>query len=184
MNPKIFDIVEGNVVITAEALIIPAFELLWKNDKSKNKEVASKSIKYIVLMYKWDSPYASYIDDNTRHKKLATEMFGDEKWQPDTITKEAINMYKTFQNTFSLQFLEANMYGAKKLMEYYYFVNWEEEDKLGKPKYSNTALAANLEKAGGIIKSISTLIEQVKKEQLGPEKSKGGAEISYFERVK
>lgn len=184
MNPKIFDLVDGNVVITADALTIPAFELLWNNDKTKGKETATKLIKYIVLMYKWDSPYSSYIDEIQRHKKLAQEMFNDEKWQPNDITKNAIEMYKRFQDTFSLQFLEANMYGAKKLMEYYYFVNWEEEDKMGKPKYSNTALAANLEKAGGIIKSISTLIEQVKKEQMGPEKSRGGAEISYFERVK
>ena len=63
----------------------------------------------------------------------------------------------------------------------YYNIDWELEDKSGKSKYSSKDVASNIEKAGGIIKSLYALQEQVKREQLDKSVSRGGSEINYFE---
>lgn len=178
---KIFDIVDGKVVVNPYELAIPAFKDLYEADKSKDKHNALDAIRYIVFMYKWDSPYSSYTEEDERSRVLKKEIFKNESYTLDTLTEKAIDAFKRFQYTFTLQFLEANLHGAKKLMESYYNINWEEEDKSGKAKYSSKDVASNIEKAGGIIKSLYTLQEQVKREQLDKSVSRGGSEINYFE---
>lgn len=178
---KIFDIVEGKVVINPHELAIPAFKELYETDKSKDKHNALDAIRYIVFMYKWDSPYASYTDELERSKVLKKEIYKDERYTLDTLTEKAIEAFRRFQYTFTLQFLEANLHGAKKLMESYYNIDWEAEDRSGKSKYSSKDVASNIEKAGGIIKSLYALQEQVKREQLDKSVSRGGSEINYFE---
>jgi hypothetical protein len=178
---KIFDIVDGKVQINALELAIPPFKKIYDADKSKEKAEAFKKISYIVFVYKWNSPYASYIDFETRNKIVKKDLFGDENWQPDALTKEAIVRYRDFQNNFSLQFLEQNMTGAKKLMEFYTLVNWEEEDKAGKFKYSSRDLASNLKEAGNILKSLESLKEQVRREELETSSIRGGSQINTYE---
>lgn len=181
MSNKIFDIVDGKVQINANELSIPVFKKIYDSDKDKEKINAFNKISYIMFVYKWDSPYASYIDFETREKIVKKDIFGDENWEPDTLTKEAIARFKDFQNTFSLQFLEQNMTGAKKLMSFYNLINWEDEDKSGKFKYSSRDLAANLKEAGNILKSLEALKEQVRREELETSSIRGGGEINIYE---
>lgn len=178
---KLFDIVDGNVVINAEELAIPAFKKIYDSDKSKTKDEAFKKISFIIFMYKWDSPYMSTIGEMERERIIKQELFNDEKWKPDVLVTEAIKRYKEFQHTFSLQFLENNMIGAKKLMDYYELVNWDDMDKNGKPVFSSRDLAANLEKAGAILRSLDMLKEKVRKEELESNKIRGGNEIGSYE---
>jgi hypothetical protein len=178
---KIFDIVDGKVQINVKELTIPSFKKIYDSDKSKEKLDAFNKISYIIFMYKWSSPYASYIDFDTRNKIVKKDIFGDENWEPDVLTKEAVIRYRDFQNNFSLQFLEQNMTGAKKLMEFYTLVNWEEEDKSGKFKYSSRDLAANLKEAGNILKSLESLKEQVRREELETSSIRGGSQINTYE---
>lgn len=176
-----FDIVDGKVVMNPEDLAIPVFKKIYDSDKSKEKETAFKKISYIIFTYKWNSPYAAYIDFDTREKMVKKDIFDEEDWEPDNLTKEAIERYKDFLNTFSLQFLDDNMLGAKKLMEFYKLVNWDEIDKTGKLKYSSRDLASNLKEAGNILKSLESLKLQVKKEELEINRVKGGNEINSYE---
>ena len=178
---KYFDIVDGKVVLNADELAIPAFKKIYESDKSKDKVDSFNKISYIVFMYKWDSPYASILDEETRNKIIKEELFGNENWEPDELTKTAIDRFRQFQDTFSLQFLEDNMLGASKLMQYYRMLDWNDIDKMGKPIYSSRDLASNLEKAGGILKSLHTLKEQVRREELELTKIRGGNEIGSYE---
>jgi hypothetical protein len=178
---KIFDIIDGKVQINAEELSIPVFKKIYDNDKSKEKLDAFNKISYVIFMYKWDSPYAAYIDTETRNRIIKKDIFGDENWEPDQVVKEAIKRYTDFLYTFSLRFLDQNMLGAKKLMEFYELVNWEEVDKTGKFKYSARDLASNLKEAGNILKSLESLKEQVRKEELETTNIRGGSEINLYE---
>jgi len=176
-----FDIVDGEVIINPDELAIPVFKKIYERDKSISKTKAFNIISYIVFMWKWDSPYASFINEESRDKIIKKDIFGDENYEIDDLTKEAITRYKEFQHTFSLQFLEQNMVGAKKLMDFYQRVNWDEVDKTGKPIYSSRDLAANLEKAGGILKSLESLKQQVKREGLEVSKTRGQNDINPYE---
>ena len=126
---KLFDIQDGKVVLNATELAIPAFKKIYDSDRSKAKDEAFKKISYIIFMYKWDSPYMGTINISEREDILKKELFNNSKWEPDDLVKEAILRYKEFQHTFSLQFLENNMIGAVKLMDYYERINWDETDK-------------------------------------------------------
>ena len=178
---KLWDIVDGKVTINAEELAIPIFKKIYDSDKTKDKQNAFNKISYIVFMYKWDSPYASFIDEIYRDKVIKKDIFHDENYELDDLTKQGIDRFKEFQHTFSLQFLEQNMLGAKKLMDFYRMINWDDTDKSGKLIHSSRDLAANLEKAGGILKSLESLKEQVRREELKTTKVKGGNEVNLYE---
>jgi hypothetical protein len=177
-----FDIIDGKVVLDAEELAIPVFKQIYNSDKTKDKQIAFNKISYIIFMYKWNNnPYTSIIDEEVRSKVLKKELFDDENWKPDELVKQGIERYKQFINTFSLQFLEQNILGATKLMDYYSRVNWDEVDKSGKPIYSSRDLAANLEKAGGILRSLESLKDQVRKEELQMIRTRGNNEVHSYE---
>ena len=76
------------------------------------------------------------------------------------------------------------MLGATKLMQHYRLLNWDEVDKSGRPLYSSRDLAANLEKAGGILKSLQLLKEQVRREEIENTRIKGGSEIGSYEDIR
>jgi hypothetical protein len=178
---KLFDIIDGKVVLNADELSIPVFKKIYDSDKTKDKQNAFNKISYIIFMYKWDSPYMSYINEDTRDKVVKSDIFGDENYKLDNITIQAVNRYKDFRHTFSLQFLERNMLGAKKLMEFYEMINWDDKDKTGKFIYSDRNLAANLKEAGNILKSLDSLREQVRKEELEVNRVKGGTQVDMYE---
>ena len=178
---KLFDIIEGKVVLNADELSIPVFKKIYESDKSKGKKDSFDKISYIIFMYKWDSPYMSYIDEEVRDKIVKRDVFGKEDYKLDDQIIQAIQRYRDFQHTFSLQFLEQNVEGAKKLMNFYKRIDWDEIDKSGKPIYSSRDLAANLEKAGGILKSLESLKEQVRREELETSRVKGGNVVDLYE---
>jgi hypothetical protein len=178
---KLFDIIDGKVVLNADELSIPLFKKIYESDKSKDKKDSFNKISYIIFMYKWDSPYMSYIDEDVRDRVIKNDIFSKEDYELDNLTKQAIERYKDFRHTFSLQFLEENIEGAKKLMDFYKRVNWDEVDKSGRPIYSSRDLAANLEKSGGILKSLHSLREQVRKEELETSRVKGGTQVDLYE---
>ena len=43
---KLFDIVNGEVVLSAECIAIPPFRILW--DSHKDKKLAQRKIEYII----------------------------------------------------------------------------------------------------------------------------------------
>lgn len=178
---KLFDIVEGKVVINADELSIPVFKKIYDSDKTKDKQVAFNKISYIVFMYKWDSPYAVYLDDTYRDKIIKKDIFGDEKYKLDDLTIEAISRYKDFTNSLSIQFLQNNINNIKKIMLFNDMVNWDDTDKMGKLLYSVKDLQNNTEKAGSTLKSLVSLMEQVKKEELQISKTRGGNEVNLYE---
>jgi len=178
-----FDIVDGKVKINADDLAIPVFKKIYDTDKSNDKTPSFNQISYIVFMYKWNSPYAALIDEEVRDRVIKKDIFGDENYQIENIVKEAIPRYKQFIHTMSLQFLERNMLGAQKLMQFYEMINWDEVDRTGKFKYSARDLAANLKEAGNILKSLESLKEQVRKEELETANVRGGNQINMYEEV-
>ena len=174
---KLFDILAGEVVIHSDALGLPPFKKVW--DANKNKEHATKVISYIVLMHKWDSPYVQSMDANTRESKLKQEILDDENYQltPDELTCE--KEYQDLLNTRTLQMLNNMRLKLDSISEYY---KESLGDALDEKKIKD--LLAGMTSVGGVLKSIDSLENMVKAEELSMGKVKGDAKVNPYELAK
>lgn len=177
---KIFDILNGEVVISAEGLAIPAFKSIWDADKSKSKGKATDEIKYVAyLCDTMKSPYRDF-PEYEKEKVIKKDIFGDENWSPDERVKSACETYTKMHETPVTRLLRASKSAVDKLAIYLESVDFDKLDSNGKP-YSARDVVFNLGNIGNLVKSLSTLEEAARREQLENNKIQGGTEIGYFE---
>ena len=179
---KVFDISNGVVVLDPARLIIPEFNTLWKRDKTKDKVKAIKEISFIVFMYDLsvDNPYRGYLETE-RMLVIKRDFFNDTNWEPDKEVTQAIKKFKELTETTNSRLLGSARSAAEKLAFYFEEVNFKEMDSQGKPKYSARELASNLAAVGSIVKSLSQLEEQVRKESLDSSLARGASDIGMYE---
>lgn len=175
---KLFDIVNGKVVIHSDALGIPPFKRVWDADKA-DKEWATKVISYVVLNNKHNSPYVLSMDAETREQKLKEDIFGDKNYQLSLEETTCEQDYKTFVNTRALRMLN-NMRMKLDSISIYYETSLDEE--LDEKKIKD--ILAGMEKVGNVMKSIDTLETMVKAEEAVVGKVRGDAKINPYELVK
>lgn len=177
---KIFDIVNGEVVITPEALVIPAFKILWDSDKSKSKDKARNEIKYVAFLCdQIKSPYKDF-PEYEKASVIQKDLFKDKDWTPSKTVEWAINAYNAMSETPAIRLLRASKSAVDKLAIYLESVDFEKLDVNGKP-YSARDVVFNLGNIGNLIKSLTTLEEAVRREQSEGNRIQGGTEINYFE---
>lgn len=160
---EIFEIVNGEVVVTKECLLIPQFKAIWTRDKDKNKKRAYKEFNYMYFSTNWKSIYLSY-DTKTREEKLLQDFIGDTKWKPDPVLLTAIEKYKEFQNTPSMRFLLANREAIESMSDYFSGIDWNMVNDKGTPIYKITEVSRAAKEASGILDSLGKLEDKVKKE--------------------
>jgi hypothetical protein len=176
---KIFDIINGDVVITAEALAIPAFKTIWDNDKSKSKGKATNEIKYVAFLCDHSkSPYRDF-PEYEKEALIKKDVFGV-GWQPDVHVKEACTKYLQLTETPTMRLLRASKSAVDKLAIYLESVDFDKLDSNGKP-YSARDVVFNLGNIGNLVKSLNVLETAVRMEQTENTKVQGGTEIGYFE---
>jgi hypothetical protein len=178
----IFDISNGAVVLKASSLAIPEFKAIWDNDEELMKKNAYNKLSYVVFLcdMSLDNPYRNYADED-REIVLKTDFFGDPDYELPQDVIDAIKKYKSLQETVSVRMLRAAKNAADKLSEYFDSIDFKEVDKMGKPIYSAKDVSSNLKEIGGIVKSLSTLEDQVRKEQATSGKIRGGGDIGDYE---
>jgi len=168
---RLFDIVNGKVIMNPTALWLPQFKKVWDRDKSKYKSVAVNEISYIVFRYGFHSPYAAYSEDEME-KKIIGDFFPDNpNWQPDKDLQIAIKKYNELQDSVALRALRAAKIGLDKTNEYFLTATSDKASEILK-------IAKDL---GPTIKSIDMLTKQVEKEQLENSSIRGGEGIGLFE---
>jgi hypothetical protein len=176
---KIFDILNGEVTVTAEALAIPAFKVLWDRDKSKGKGIALNEIKYVVFLCDhMKSPYKDF-PEYEKEDIIKKDVFGD-GWKPDECVKTACEAFISMTETPTMRLLRASKSAVDKLAIYLETVDFEKLDSNGKP-YSARDVVFNLGNIGNLVKSLNVLDMAVKKEQSETNKVQGGTEVGYFE---
>jgi len=177
---KIFDILNGEVIISPEGLAIPAFKSIWDADKSKSKAKATDEIKYVAFLCDHTkSPYKDF-PEYDKEKVIKRDLFGDENWQPDERVKSACKAYLDMVETPVTRLLRASKSAVDKLAIYLESVDFDKLDSNGKP-YSARDVVFNLGNIGNLVKSLNTLEEAAKREQLESSRVQGGMEIGYFE---
>jgi len=177
---KIFDILNGEVLITAEGLAIPAFKSIWDADKSKSKAKAIDEIKYVAFLCdQMKSPYKDF-PEYDKEKLVKKDIFGDENWEPSERVKSACEAYIKMHDTAVTRLLRASKSAIDKLAIYLETVDFEKLDSNGKP-YSARDVVFNLGNIGNLVKSLSILEEAARREQTESSRVQGGTEIGYFE---
>lgn len=168
---KLFDIVNGEVVMNASSLWIPEFRKIWDRDKDEHKRVAHNEITYIVFMYDFTSPYQAY---NTieRKRKILKDYFRDTpKWKPDKLVKEGILKFNELQATPTLKLLSAVQKSMEMVTE---FFNTAKQTDIN-------SIMKHSERIGHLVKSLDILTRQVEKEMTEDSAIRGGQGIGMFE---
>lgn len=178
---KIFDIEDNRVVLNPQSLNIPEFKAIWDRDKSKQKGNATKEISYIVYLCdeSVDNPYRAYREEERIQVLLKDFMTVD--WQPDEVVLQAVEKFKDLKQTTNSRLLRSAKKAAEKLSEYFDSVDFNVKDSHGKPVFSSRDLAANLKEVAGIVKSLNTLEDMVRKEQSESSNIRGGGEVGMYE---
>ena len=176
---NLVDIVGGKVVIHPDLYFIPAFKNLYNNDTSKDKKYQEDIITYIVLMWKYNSPYYDSMDVSTREKKLKEQIFNDADYELDELAKVCEAEYKEFQYTRILKMLDAQLGKLDSVTQWYIeSIN----DALDEKKIKD--LLAGMASTSNVIKSIESLKTMVKAEQMTMGKVKGDAKVNPYELAK
>jgi hypothetical protein len=168
----LFDLKDNQVVIKPESLLIYPFSELWKRDKSKTKESATKDIKYVWFYCDFDSPYFNYEDDE-RALLIKEQVLEDTKYKTDELVNKSIERYKELHLTPSMRMLDAAYTAIFKMDKYFKDIDFDNDD-IDKVQKAIIAMPK-------MIQSINESKELCKKEQAATERVKGNAEINMFE---
>lgn len=171
----------GEAKLNPDILAIPAFEEIWKADKTKLKAKAMKEITYIYMMADFNSPYAVF-PVLKREPEVRKDILGSKDAKIEKRVVEGIKKYKSFQETPSMYLLEKTKTAIYKMADYFETVDFNQFDDTGRPVYSAKDVAANLEKIGKIIESYDKVEEKVKKEVKSESRIRGGGTEGQYER--
>lgn len=168
-----FDIKGDKISLSTDSLAIPPFKDFYNNAEDKNK--ALKEIEYIVWMYKWNTPYEAY-PDNERPRRVAKDVFKDETYTPSAEVQELAKRFVEFQETPGTRLLSASQTAAEGL------INALNEYSSGGMDI-DTAIKVTriLKDVGNIVKSLDIAMKQAKAEQLETGRVKGGGVIGLYE---
>ena len=179
---KVFTIENGLPVISAEALLIPQFKVLYDRDKTKDKSNCVKELAYIYFSTDYQSIYLSYTKD-IREERLSEDFMGNKTYKPDGKVIAAIEKYDELQQTPTMNFLKAARNAMQATEEYFNSIDYFKTDVTGKPVYKGTEITKMLKDCSGIKDSIDKLIEAVKKEQSNGATQRGGGSGGMLEFI-
>ena len=177
---KLFDIINGTVVLNPNSLVIPEFKALWDRDKTKTKEQATKEISFVVFLCDFNSPYNSFREED-RETVVKQDFLKDEKWKPDSLILEAIKKYKLLQDSPLLRLLRSAMNLVNKTSDHFDQVDYNIVDERGKQRYTAEMVFAAMAKMGAAVNQLRSLEREVQREQLEASTAKGNNTIGDYE---
>lgn len=154
---------DGKIEITDYLLAIPAFNLLYKKDKSKTKEQFYLQLLFLYFMYDHNSPYFDYPEPQ-RYELVFKHVLTEKDKKLFINNKEldlCIEVYKS-KKPIEIKLLEDCMISAYKLGEFLRNVDFKELDDNGRPVYNPKDINVILKSAGDIINSLKTLRQKAK----------------------
>jgi len=177
----LFDLKNGNIILNPDSLVLPGFREIWKKDKTKGKDKATREISYVYFMCDYNSPYSVYPNPK-RKEVIIKDYMNEEGWKETEDIKIAIKRYIAFQETHTMRLMRAAKGASDKLAGYFETIDFLKVDDNGKPIYTAKDVAVNLEKVGNIVDSLDKLETRIKKEVKTDSRIRGGGEIGMYER--
>jgi ABC-type antimicrobial peptide transport system permease subunit len=193
----LFELKNNVITFSAVTLMIPEFSYIWNKDTDRDKMTAKKELAYVYFMCDYNSMYNSYPPD-LRIKKVGKDFMGNENYIPIKYIEKAIQKYSELQDTPVIKSLKS----VKKNLEITTSVlNTVQEDiskniEIFKKQNKNLAdddqwletMLKNLEKISKIITTYPTVIKmmselevQARRQELEGELIRGGGEVGDYE---
>lgn len=168
-----FDIIGSKIKINVDDLAIPPFKDYYNN--AKNKSQALKEIEYVIWLYKWNTPYEAY-PENERASKVAKDVLDVDSYEPNDDLKQLIVRFKELQETTGTRLLKASQRAAEGIIDTLNAYGSTEMD-------IDTAIKVSrvLKDVGSTVKSLDIAMKQAKAEQLETGRIKGGGTIGLYE---
>ena len=168
-----FDIQGNRIILSTDELAIPPFKEYYNN--STNKELALKEIEYVIWLYRWNTPYEAY-PENERASRVAKDVFKDDNFIMNEDLKALAVRFLEFQQTPGTRLLSASQTAAEGLIKAL-------NDYSSGTMDIDTAIKVTriLKDVGPIVKSLDIALKQAKAEQLDTGKIKGGGTIGLYE---
>jgi hypothetical protein len=181
---KLFTLQDFKVIIEPQALLISPFSDIWNNDKSKDKSVAYEIITFIWFYADYESPYKDY-KESERSKLIKEQVIKNLKFKEDDLLKRAIQAYKDFDTSASLQMLESAEGVVHKMKDYFDSVDFT---KTQTSKSGIEEAVFDIDKISKAITNMPKLIESLnqakeicKKERTNSNRVRGGASVGLYE---
>ena len=168
-----FDIQGNRIILSTDELAIPPFKEYYNN--STNKELALKEIEYVIWLYRWNTPYEAY-PENERASRVAKDVFKNDNYIMNDRLKALSKRFLEFQQTPGTRLLSASQTAAEGLIQAL-------NDYSSGAMDIDTAIKVTriLKDVGPIVKSLDIALKQAKAEQLDTGKIKGGGTIGLYE---
>jgi len=187
----IYDDVSGNVVLNEpEILLTSEFATLYekkrnisKTDKTgEHRELAFKEFTYIYLYIDWQSPYATYSEEDKHNESLKDSKLTNKEYD-DLDFKNACKKYEELQESnLPISLLLACRHTVKSVIDYLINLDVSERNPLdGKPIFKTKDVIAEIKGSKDLISSIKELEAQVKKEIDSDVALRGDAEPGMFD---
>lgn len=169
-----FDIVGNKITLNTDDLAIPPFKDHYNN--AKDKAHAIKEIEYIIWLYKWNTPYVAY-PENERAQRVAKDVFGVDTYTPTAEVAELSKRFVEFQETPGTRLLNASRATIESVIETLKDYSKDSHDLDQAIKASKI-----LKDVGNIVISLDKAFKQAKLEQVESGRVKGGGQIGLYER--
>jgi hypothetical protein len=177
----LFEIKEGQVTFSPQALTLSPFAKLWERDKKKGKPVAIAEMAALYFYADYKSDFSEIYNPTEKLNIIKSVIVGmDDSWKPDKVFKEAVDFYKSRQETVSTILLGDARNAVDKISRFLRGINLNEEVN-GRPKHDIKKIADTLGNLSRITESLQKLEEQVKKELQEEESMRGGHAKAIFE---
>jgi len=170
---KILDFIDNKVTISPEILSISPFKEIWVNDKSKEKELAIKQLKYIWFFSDYNSPYFKFPEED-RKKLILEDVLKDKSFKVDKDLVASIDKYKSLTYSPAIEAVESAFSLISKLNKYFKEIDFTE---VSDPK-KITDMFANMPK---IIASLNEARKHAESENSAKIKVRGNASTGIFE---
>ena len=170
-----FDIKGDKIKLSVDELAIPPFKEYFNSTKDKN--LALKDIEYVVWLYKWNSPYLAYPQED-RQSKVAKDVYGIDKFKPSDKLKELAKRFNEFQETPLTRLYQASEDSAEytiKVLKTY------SNDNDSYDLDTAIKISKLLKDVESTAKSLTSAKNRAKAEEVETGRVKGGGTIGLYE---
>lgn len=164
-----------------EILLIPEFKNIIQADKSKGKQHAFKLFTYLYLVYDWQSPFASYEEEEKINESFVVTGLEKEDVEIDLV-KLAIDKYKDIQeHDLTIVMINSMKQSIHEYKKYFTNINFTEKIESGAKKgsllFSVNEYNNAMKNGDQIFETIQKLEDKLKaKKQEGKTNTRGNTE--------
>lgn len=142
------------------------------DSQGRKKLQATKELTYIYHMCNFQSPFATYTNEEERSEKVAKSL-GLTDWKPDDLVIEAQDKYKELTESDLIKLLKSAHSTVNKMRDYFDDIDFDKFDVNGKPVYQAKDVIAAIRDLGKLVSGLRDLKVEVEREQQSSGRNRG-----------